>query len=320
MTANRPRILIIDDNESDRLLLARSLQDEYDVVTAGNGFEGLGRAISDPQPDVILLDIMMAEVDGYKVLERLKNDEATRDIPVVFLTVKDDELEEVRGLEMGAADYITKPCSIPVVAARIESQLMIRRQAKLLETLAQLDPLTELANRRRYDEVLQKELGRARRAQTPLTLIVVDVDDFKSYNDRYGHAAGDACLRLVAGALQSASARSGDVAARTGGDEFALILPDTDEKSAHTVAERILDHVAELAIPHEGSDPAGHVSTSLGVATATPPVIKEVDELVVAADTALRRAKDEGCGPVEFERVGVGQLAASPTPPEDTGT
>jgi diguanylate cyclase (GGDEF)-like protein len=322
MPTDRPRILIIDDSESDRLLLANALQADYSVVTAENGFEGLGRAITEPQPDVILLDIVMPNLDGYQVLEQLKREEATRQIPVMFLTAKDDELDEVRGFEMGAVDYIAKPYSIPVVVARVASHVKIRRQAALLESMALLDPLTELGNRRRYEEVLHRELGRARRGQRPLSVVLVDVDHFKVYNDRYGHPAGDECLRQVAAALQAVVSRPGDVVARNGGDEFALVLPDSEQEAARTVAERALEAVRSLSIPHESVDPTEYVTLSVGVATALPPVIKNEQELVAAADAALYRAKRKGRDRAEFEVVRVGPAmgpASAPSGGEGTG-
>jgi diguanylate cyclase (GGDEF)-like protein len=224
----------------------------------------LNRAGSTPAPDLILLDIMMPGMDGRDVLRQLKEQSFTKDIPVIFLTGNVGVDDEIQGLELGAVDYINKPYRIPIVRARVRMHLAARRQARLLEAMTLLDPLTEIANRRRYDMAIDAEWRRAQREGAPLTLIMADVDRFKFYNDRYGHAAGDEALRRVAGALSDVIKRATDVAARYGGEEFALILPSTGKKGAHTVAWRALTRMEELSIRHIAQHRGCHGPSSGG--------------------------------------------------------
>jgi diguanylate cyclase (GGDEF)-like protein len=302
MESGKPRILIADDDLDGVLLLSGVLKDECAIVTAKDGIEALNRAGSAPHPDLILLDIMMPGIDGRDVLRQLKGQSFTKDIPVIFVTGKAGMDDEIRGLELGAVDYINKPYQIPAVRARVRMHLAARRQAKLVEALTLMDPLTEIANRRRYEMAIDTEWRRAQREGAPLTLIMADVDRFKLYNDRYGHAEGDEALRRVAGTLQDVIKRATDVAARYGGEEFALILPSTGKKGAHTVAWRTLRRIEELSIRHEDSA-NGIVSLSIGAATAHPLVGQRGEKLIAAADRALYRAKARGGNQAEFEAV-----------------
>ncbi len=300
MEPGKPRVLIADDDPDGILLLSEALKDDYAVTTAEDGLEALKRACSTPAPDLILLDIMMPGMDGREVLRRLKEQHLTKDIPVIFVTGKTEVDDEIRGLDLGAVDYISKPYRLPIVRARVRLHLAARRQAKLLEAQTLLDPVTEIANRRRYDMAIDAEWRRAQREGGPLTAVMADVDHFKSYNDRYGHGGGDEALRRVAAVLQEAIQRATDVAARYGGDEFSLILPSTDEEGAAIVVRRALTRMEHLSIRHADSS-YGFVTVSLGAATAHPRVDQRVEELVAAADRALYRAKTAGGNRAEFE-------------------
>ena len=299
----KPRILIVDDDEANIVFLTQALEDDFSIVAARNGTEGVEKAIAVPPPDLVLLDILMPDMDGYEALAELKKHIATREIPVIFLTAKGGVDDEIAGLELGAVDYITKPYITPIVRARIDAQLKIRRQSQELERHALLDPLTEVANRRMYDELIDIEWRRALRESVPLTLIMADVDLFKAYNDQYGHADGDDCLRRVADALRNALSRPGDVVARYGGEEFAIILPDTDEGAAHLMSERVLRAGEDLGIRHEASDVSEVVTVSLGAATARVTQGMEERSLLAAADRALYKAKAGGRNRAEFEVV-----------------
>jgi diguanylate cyclase (GGDEF)-like protein len=294
-TETSPKILIIDDEESDIAYLSALLSADYRLVTARSGAEGLRLAAAAGRPDLILLDILMPGLDGYAVCERLKADQSGREIPVVFVTAVTDVTDEARAFAAGAVDYITKPFNPMVVKARIKTHIELKQKTDLLERLATLDGLTSVANRRCFDQVLEVECARARRALTPLSLILIDVDHFKRYNDHYGHAAGDACLRRVAALLAGCLQRPADLLARYGGEEFAVLLPDTSTDGAWEVAERLRASVNEAAIPHADSPVAPRVTLSAGVACihGSRPAPSPLD-LVRAADAMLFRSKREG--------------------------
>ena len=231
---------------------------------------------------------------GYEVIKILKNNDKTNNIPVIFVTALNSIEDEEHGLKLGAVDYITKPYSPPVVKIRIRNHLRLVHQYKLLDQLAHLDGLTEIPNRRRFEEVFQKEWTRSARNGTPFSLAMIDVDFFKQYNDHYGHAMGDLTLQKIAKALDSGMKRPADLIARYGGEEFVMVLPETDAAAARVVAERALQKVVDLNIPHRYSQAADHVSVSLGLVTiymdnTTPP-----QTFLNTADQNLYLAKQNG--------------------------
>ncbi len=287
------KILIIDDSPEDIHILGDILGKDYQLFFATNGADGVDIVMRE-RPDLILLDVVMPDMDGYAICDRLKADRLLRDIPVIFVTVLTDVSEETKGLEAGAVDYLTKPISAPIVKARVRTHLELKRHQDLLRQLACLDGLTCVANRRRFDELLEQEWRRLRRTGQPLSLIMADVDEFKAYNDHYGHLAGDECLRLVASTLAAAIKRPMDLLARYGGEEFACLLPETDLAGAIVVARRLVAVVVELRIPHTYSGVAAWVTISAGVASLIPGREQSAVELVRAADTCLYRAKKEG--------------------------
>ena len=254
----------------------------------------------------------MPGMSGFQVFEALKAEPAMADVPVIFVTSHSDAAFEVAGFEMGAADFIAKPVTAPLVLARVKTQLRVKRMADELRRISTTDSLTNVANRRRFDESLEREWLRARRAGDPVALLMIDVDHFKLYNDRYGHPQGDACLRNVAQALVSAVLRPADLVARYGGEEFVLLLPQTSRRGAEHMAHRILDAVEALGIPHEASPTARNVTVSVGIAcyddvsacwvnpSADPRSAGEervrcsVRDLVQTADKALYAAKRAG--------------------------
>jgi diguanylate cyclase (GGDEF)-like protein len=187
---------------------------------------------------------------------------------VIFVTSHNDPDFELAGFEKGAADFIAKPVSAPLVLARVKTQLRVKRLTDDLRLLSTVDALTGVPNRRRLDAELQREWQRCRRAAAPIALLMIDIDHFKRFNDHYGHPAGDACLRSVAQALTSACLRPADLVARYGGEEFAILLPDTPRDGVERVVQRVLDAVRAMQIPHSDS-PTGHnVSISIGAAIA----------------------------------------------------
>ena len=259
---NKQRILIADDERINRKVLSGLLEENHDVIIAKNGEQVLRRVKEDLTIDLILLDIMMPEMDGYDVLKALKGNESTKDIPVIFITSLDSVDSEEKGLKLGASDYIAKPFHPAIVKLRVENHLKFVRQRKLLETLAGCDGLTGINNRRYFDETLQKEWSKIKRNNLPLSLVMIDVDFFKKYNDYYGHGAGDSVLKSVASTIVSKLLRPGDSAARYGGEEFALILPETDIEGALCVTEKIRISIEKLAILHEKSDVGDYLTIS----------------------------------------------------------
>lgn len=287
------KVLVADDDAINREVLGELLKPDYTVLLARNGAQTLERA-GRHLPDLILLDVIMPDMDGYEVLRRLRGDPQTAHIAVIFISGLDRPEDEANGLKMGASDYIVKPFNQTVVMARVALHLQVVRQRRMLERLANIDGLTELANRRRFDEVYDQEWQRARQSGRPLSLALLDIDAFKQFNDRYGHPAGDRALRSVARTAGAAMHRPGDLAARYGGEELLLLLPETDAQSAHAMAEALRAAIAGLAIPHEASSVAPVLTVSVGGATFHPAGNEQPFELFEAADAQLYRAKQAG--------------------------
>jgi len=291
---DRPRILIVDDTKENIDLLMEVFREEFRVSAATKPERALKLAHAESPPDIILLDILMPEMDGYELCALLKQDEATRSIPVVFVTAVSEVMDSTRGFAAGAVDYITKPFHPPMVKARVKVHLDLKHKYELLESYAFVDALTEVGNRRRFDQMLESELNRAQRSGRPLSLIYLDVDHFKQFNDTYGHGAGDDCLRRLASTLSKRLYRSGDFIARYGGEEFMVLLPYTDEEQVWYLAEELNRAVDELAIPHSASRVADWVTLSMGVVTSVPDAHASPREIVEAADRALYAAKHAG--------------------------
>ena len=296
------KVLVADDDVINRQVLSELLKPEYTVLLAKNAEQTLERAARHA-PDLILLDVMMPDMTGYEVLRRLRADPATEHIAVIFISGLDRPEDEAIGLKMGAADYIAKPFNATVVLARVALHLEVVRQRRLLEHLANVDGLTELANRRRFDEVYELEFKRAQRSGQPLSLGLLDIDCFKQYNDHYGHPAGDRALRAVARTVSSHMRRPGDLAARYGGEELVLLMPDTDTAQAHAIMQRIIEGIALLRIPHETSPVVPFLSASVGGATLDSDEGLTPATLFDRADHYLYRAKDAGRNRVNWAMV-----------------
>ena len=291
MNAPAPRrVLIVDDEPANIHALAAALQDGYDLRFATQAARALELAGSVPL-DLILLDVVMPGMDGFEVLRRLQADPVTRGVPVIFVTSRGEVMDEERGFALGAVDYITKPASAPIVRARVRTHIELKRQRDLLEQRAAIDGLTGIANRRRFDEALATRWQHALRKDEMLGLMLVDVDHFKQFNDHYGHVSGDDCLRRVASALDAEFSREGELAARIGGEEFAVLLPDGDEKAA---ALRLLRAVHRLGIAHAHSSAGAQVSVSLGGVYARPQPEGSPVALLQSADALLYAAKSGG--------------------------
>lgn len=296
------RILLVDDQAIIYEALRRMLSeaDDLEIFYCAEGANAISRA-GEIKPAVILQDLIMPDVDGLMLVKFYRSNEATREVPVVVLSSKEEPKTKAEAFANGANDYLVKlPDKIELLArlryhARAHAALLERNAAlEELKRISITDGLTRIYNRRYFDQVLDNELQRAKREKLPLSLILMDVDHFKQFNDLYGHQAGDQCLTAVAGAMQSSLHRPSDTAARYGGEEFAAILPNTNSNGAFAQAEKIRKAVTDLQIKHEASSADKHISVSLGVATIIPGLDANVELLIKSADQGLYRAKEEG--------------------------
>ena len=309
---SQPSILLVDDDPTVIRVLARILCGVAHLRFATNGEEALQRA-RESTPDLVLLDAQMPGASGFEVCQAFKADEVLAEVPVIFVTSHSGPAFEVSGFDSGAADFIAKPVHAELVLARVKAQLKFKRVADELRRLSTTDALTGLANRRRFDESLAREWRRAWRDSDPIALLMIDVDHFKHFNDRHGHPAGDACLRTVAHTLADTLQRPADLAARWGGEEFAVLLPQTSRAGAERIAHLMLDGVEALSIAHAASPTAEHVTVSIGISCydkksplwiegsrcshvghTLPAALSSPHELVQAADRALYAAKRGG--------------------------
>jgi diguanylate cyclase (GGDEF)-like protein len=289
----RPKILIADDQPTNIRVLYELFRDQCDVFMATSGAQTIQICRAE-SPDLILLDVVMDDIDGHEVCRRLKADPLTNAIPIMFVTSQNHEADEVIALGLGAVDFITKPINPVIVRARVRTHLTLKLQGDLLRASALLDGLTGVANRRKFDEDVQTDWRQCLRETVPLSLVLIDIDYFKLYNDRYGHQAGDNCLKLVAKALAETLRRPYDKLARYGGEEFGCLLPKTELAGASAIAERMQARVSELRVEHLGSDVDQVVTISLGVASMVPTPSITPELLLKAADQQLYEAKRTG--------------------------
>ncbi|MCU4677422.1 diguanylate cyclase [Catenovulum sp. 2E275] len=290
---NRQTILIVDDEPINISVLAQSLALHYRVKIATSGEKALTIVNSGEPPDLVLLDIQMPDIDGYEVLIKMRQQDETKSIPVIFITAKDAAEDEAKGLDLGAMDYITKPFNLPVVNARVRNQLALKQKADLLERLALIDGLTEIPNRRHYDNRLANEWRRCIDEGQNIAIIMIDIDEFKSFNDHYGHAQGDLALKQVAALITSQLRRSCDLAARYGGEEFVVLLPGCTLQSAQIIAEKIRVAVFEQGIVNEYSKNR-QITVSLGLACIQAKSAYSPEYLQTSADNLLYQAKNSG--------------------------
>ena len=291
---NRAKVLIVDDNKQNIEMLMALFKDDYKIAAAINAQRALKIALSDAPPDLILMDIIMPEMDGYELCATLKENPKSKHIPIIFVTAVSEIMDENRGFNLGAVDYITKPFHPPVVKARVKLHLNLKRKQELLEKYAFIDALTEIPNRRRFNEILEKEWNRAMRSNLPLSLVMIDIDYFKYYNDTYGHGMGDDCLKKVAATLEKSLRRGSDFVARYGGEEFMAILPDTTGDEARGICRHIADNIKNLAIEHKSSQIDGCITVSMGGLTTLPDSTLSIGEFIEAVDKKMYEAKAAG--------------------------
>ncbi|MES2530176.1 MAG: diguanylate cyclase [Pseudomonadota bacterium] len=289
----RAVILIVDDEISNIEIMNAALEDDYEICFATSGEQAIEVARS-VLPDLVLLDVLMPGIDGYEVCRTLKGDRLLADVPVIFTTGLDDEDAEAKGLSLGAIDYVTKPIQPMVLRARVRNHIELKRLRDQLAQMAVTDALTGLSNRRRLEQTLDVETAKLARTGEWLSVLMVDIDFFKLFNDTYGHPAGDRCITMVASALSRAVRRASDLTARYGGEEFACVLPGTDSDAALTIAREIHAQVISLGIPHTGSTISSHVTVSIGIASARCLPGMGADLWITHADRQLYLSKSGG--------------------------
>mgnify|MGYP000861705377 FL=1 len=302
------KILLVDDSLTLRKALSNQLTEQgHQVVEAANAQDAL-LEFAKFRPDLILLDVVMPGADGYFVARQIRELEAGQWTPIIFLSAKDGDADLWQGIEAGGDDYLTKPVSKVVLTAKLRAMQRLRTMGRRnqeiseelrianaqLRHLSQTDELTGLLNRRGFDECLLQELRSAQRDQTPLTLILCDIDYFKAFNDKLGHVQGDACLQRVGAILRSVCLRPRDQAARYGGEEFTLVLPHTPKSGAMTYARGLQAVLRQAAITHPGSPFEAKVTLSGGITTCVPDAAATCESLILRADEALYAAKALG--------------------------
>jgi diguanylate cyclase (GGDEF)-like protein len=287
------RVLVVDDEKSNLMVLHKILSPVYTVFTANSGEEGLLRAAED-KPDLILLDIIMPGMNGFEVLKTLKSAPDTQHIPVIIITGLDSEADEETGFLLGAVDYITKPFKNAIVIARVKTHIQIVNQIRMIERLGLVDPLTDIPNRRCFDDRMAVEWRRAIRDKQPISFMMMDVDKFKTYNDTYGHPQGDTLLRSIAKIFAAVVRRPGDMAARLGGEEFGVLLPETGLEGALEIAEEIRSQVEAARIPAADGKTITSTTISIGVVSEIPSHDSTIEDFISQADRFLYAAKEGG--------------------------
>lgn len=315
----RFNILLVDDDPTIIAVLSRMLSELGQLRFATNGADAL-RLARQTTPDLILLDVEMPGMSGFDVCAAMKEDILLQDVPIIFVTSHDSEAQEVKGLTLGAVDFISKPPRKALVSARVRTHLRMKQMSDRLRHAATTDALTGIANRRQFDETLAREWPRALRMHAPLSLLLVDIDFFKDYNDHFGHQAGDDCLIAVATAMHQVARRPTDLLARYGGEEFALLLPETDAHGAGAVGCQLIQLVEALQIPQASSSLIDHLTISVGVSAYdetcvgwsdySPDALLDMtrlhvgaSQLVGAADQALYAAKHAGRRQVQILKL-----------------
>jgi len=304
MVKQRSLVLVVDDNSQNLKVLGNILKDntDYKLAFAMNGKEALD-FLEDHEPDMILLDVMMPDIDGFKVCSKIKNSSEGGNIPVIFITAKTEPEDAVRGFEVGGVDYVTKPFNEAELLMRIKTHLELKHSRDLLEEknrelseayeqielLALTDSLTGIPNRRNISNMLHKEVTRCTRNGACFSMIMCDIDFFKSVNDNYGHDVGDYVLKRVADVLKF-NLREHDIVSRWGGEEFLIMLPDTSSDDAFTVAEKLRKAVKDALM--EIDDVSFNVTMTFGVASFDGEL--GLEKSIKRADDALYEGKQTG--------------------------
>ncbi|MCL2707640.1 MAG: diguanylate cyclase [Defluviitaleaceae bacterium] len=285
-------ILITDDEKMNVEILGGILSPSYNLLISRNGKRALDLA-QEHKPDLILLDVLMPDMTGFDVITKLKESEITSRIPVIFITGLTSSEDEEKGFMLGAVDYIAKPFNKSIVNARVKTHIKIVDQMRTIERIGLIDPLTKISNRRGFEDRLNAEWGRSLREQAPISILLMDIDKFKNYNDALGHQQGDAALKAFAKAVTATLLRPVDFAARWGGEEFVVLLPGTNSEGAAEVAERIRKNVETTIIPTDDGAET-RVTVSIGINSVVPSAEILVKDFIEKADQALYKAKESG--------------------------
>jgi len=317
--ADRVKILIVDDLKENHLVMESVLSDpELDIIKAMSGEEALSLCI-EHEFAVIFMDVQMPGMDGFEAAEILRSIEKTKNIPIIFVTAISKEQKSIfKGYEVGAVDYLPKPIDPIVLRSKarifkemylqrktIEKQVMeleerlnelikVNQEKDSLESLSLQDGLTNIYNRRGLDKFFSMHWNNCLRYRLPYSVMMIDIDEFKNYNDNYGHLQGDEVIKSVASAMEKSLFRSEDLVGRYGGEEFLVVMPNVDIQGAEVVAERIMDEIRSLDIKHEFASGRGRVTVSIGVATLTPKPDIKPQELIDLADQKMYNAKRNG--------------------------
>ena len=294
MEFKKPTILVVDDMTTTLLLIHDLLKDTYEVKIAKSGTKALEILNAPNDIDLILLDVEMPDINGYEVCKILKNNEQTKNIPVIFVTARNSEEDEEYGLNLGAIDYITKPFNKTITKLRLKNYLELKMKNDMLEKLSMYDGLTNIKNRRFFDETFEKTFSEIKRDKKSLAVLMIDIDFFKPYNDNYGHGQGDETLRKVAKALEKTIKRASDFVARYGGEEFVILLKDINKDGVEAVANNLLNAIRELKITHEFSKIENYVTVSIGVSYYNSSSDITKLELLLKADETLYNVKNSG--------------------------
>ncbi|MET3107207.1 diguanylate cyclase (GGDEF)-like protein [Oxalobacteraceae bacterium GrIS 2.11] len=284
-------ILIVDELSPKVQLLQQIFAVEYQVFTADT-IETALNILGANLLDLMLLDIDNQYLDGYELCRQLKANKSTAHVPVIFVTSFLDEEMELRGLAVGAVDFVTKPFDIRVIQARVKTHITLKLQTDLLQKMAFIDTMTGLYNRHFFDDRIESEFHRSRRTGSFLSLLLIDIDEFKSYTEHYGHLAGDECLRRIADCVRKCCKRPADFVARYSGSELICLLPDTSVNNAFPFAQNVEKQVREMAILHAHSAVADVATVSLGVVSRTG--VEHSSVFIEMAKIALQRARDKG--------------------------
>ena len=293
------KILIIEDGEIGQKMLVDALQDTYKVNAVSTGKEAL-QIVKRFRPHLILLDIILPDTNGFYILRKLKENKFTQNIPIIVITGLDNDVAEEKALRLGAVDYVRKPFNKVLVNARVKIHIKIVEQMLTIEKLSFYDALTDLANRRKFDYHMEYEWQRALRKKTTIGLLLLDLDNFKNYNDTYGHKQGDTMLKAVAGVLKKTLNRSTDLPCRWGGEEFAVLIPETSREEVLLIAEKIRSGIEALEVPRSNSDEITRITSSVSAICAIPNQCEQMGSFFENADRLLYQAKREGKNRVKF--------------------
>ncbi len=304
MREKNEKILIVDDAKLNLTILSSILGDKYDIFTAQDGATAIETARK-ILPDLVLLDIILPDIDGFEVIKIFKNNDELRNIPIICITGLSYEQDEIKGLRLGAVDYIKKPFISDIVIARVDNQILFGRQKKLVEDIAQYDALTQIPNRRNFDKKLIKVSKSALADGTKLLIGYIDIDYFKQYNDNYGHAKGDEALRMVAySAFKTLDENDGYIA-RIGGEEFCFILQDKDISGAIKEANELRLAIQNMGIEHKYSKNSDTLTVSIGGVSTKISKDTDMQAILKKVDDNLYNAKNKNRNCVVWEEINI---------------